>query len=70
MPTYSNSFLASAYIEQAILDRSGSVIGTIRIKPSTIMWKNARERQWRSVRLDQFVEWITSRRARAYSAKQ
>ena len=37
MPKYKNHFRAPAYVQETILDDNGAIVGTIRIKPSTIL---------------------------------
>jgi hypothetical protein len=45
MPQYRYCFGTPAHIEEKILDDNGAVVGTIRIKPSNVMWKATRKRQ-------------------------
>jgi hypothetical protein len=58
MPKYNNAFRGPEYIEQMILDGEGSVVGTIRIKPSGVLWKPSNARKFHSVSLKKFVAWI------------
>lgn len=37
---------------------NGSVIGELRVKPSSLLWKSKGEHQYRSVGLGEFVDWI------------
>jgi len=37
MPDYKNSFRAPAYFEETIVDANGTVIGTIRVKPVSVL---------------------------------
>jgi hypothetical protein len=41
------------------VDNNGSVIGTIRIKPSGILWKPKGQHKFLRVSLDTFIGWIT-----------
>lgn len=61
MPKYNNQFPSPVYIEQTICDADGKVIGTIRLKPSGVLWKPANARQYYSVTLDAFAAWITDK---------
>lgn len=59
MPDYKNSFRAPAYYEEEIVDEEGSVVGKIRIKPSSILWKPKNARKYFSIKLEIFTDWIT-----------
>ena len=37
---------------------NGTVIGELRVKPSSLLWKSKGEHQYRSVGLDDFVVWV------------
>jgi hypothetical protein len=65
MPKYKNSFRSPQYFEETILNENGDVIGTIRIKPSSVLWKPGRSQKYHSVNLEKFVEWITDSNTRA-----
>ncbi len=57
------SFCSSAFVEQVIQDGSG-VVGTIRIKPSTVMWKpkGAKgDKPYFSATIEEFEAWIMSK---------
>jgi hypothetical protein len=60
MPGYKNKFASPEYIEETILDPKGNRLGTIRIKPSGILWKPLGQHKYLSVPLDDFIAWITS----------
>ncbi len=60
MPSYNNQFTSPAYIEETINDSAGKVIGKIRIKPSSVLWKPKNQQKFYSVSLDQFADWITN----------
>ncbi len=57
MPKYSNSFASPAYIEETILSENGKVKGTIRIKPSGVLWKEGKGKYY-TVSLDDFIAWV------------
>ncbi len=65
MPRYINKFKAPAFTEETILTRNGRVIGTIRIKPGTVLWRPRGQGQFYSVSLDSFTQWITDPNTRA-----
>ena len=58
MPKYNNIFHGPKYIEQEIRDEGNSVIGTIRIKPSSVQWKDKSKGKFHTVPLQKFIEWI------------
>ena len=59
MPLYKNKFRSPDHIEETIVDENNNVIGTLRIKPSGILWKPKGKQKFYAVTLDQFREWIT-----------
>ncbi len=69
MPQYKNSFRSPTYVEQKIVDDTGTVIGTIRIKPSRVLWKPRAARKFYSVNLTDFADWITAPDAPARRTK-
>jgi hypothetical protein len=70
MPKYLNSFKNPEYREEVIVAEDGSMIGTIRIKPSSILWKPKSAREFYAVSLEAFAAWITSTEAKAKKAKR
>ena len=59
-------FRSVAFIEEVIEDGSG-VVGTIRIKPSTVMWKakGAKgDKPYFSATIEEFEEWIMNKTPR------
>ena len=60
MPEYKNRFASPSFIEETIIGQAGNKIGVVRIKPSALLWKPKGERQFYSVNLGYFAEWITS----------
>ena len=69
MPVYKNSFRAPAYFEETIIDEEDSVIGTIRVKPSSILWKPKNAQKYYSINLQKFTEWITDSDTKAKKTK-
>lgn len=58
MPKYNNSFREPEHEEHMIQDEKGELIGTIRIKPSSILWKDASQQKFSKVSLDDFRKWM------------
>jgi hypothetical protein len=65
MPAYVNRFKSATYIEETILDDDDGVVGTIRLKPSSILWKPSGARKFYAVPLKRFGDWIASDEAKA-----
>jgi hypothetical protein len=60
MPRYNNSFASPEYVQQTIKDSAGRTVGTIRLKPSGVLWKPAGQHQFYRVSLDDFANWMTT----------
>lgn len=69
MPRYKNRFSAPTHIEEIILDENNNTVGTIRVKPSSILWKPVGQRKFYAVPLDKFTSWIVSTTAKASRVK-
>ncbi len=65
MPAYKYKFKSLEYFEETILDDKNDTIGTVRIKPSGILWKPKGQHKYYAVTLEQFKEWITDENTRA-----
>ena len=67
-----NRFRSPKYIELTIVDDGGAVVGTIRVKPSGVLWRplNARGKAYYSVPLSDFEKWITHPATKARKVKQ
>ena len=65
MPKYKNQFAGPNFVQETIITQEGTIIGVIRIKPSTILWKPSGEQKFYCVPLGRFTRWIMSRRANA-----
>jgi hypothetical protein len=57
MPEYKYKFKEPAYYEMTMSGGDGEVVGTLRIKPSRILWWPANAKKWYSVSLDDFAVW-------------
>lgn len=57
---YANRFKSPEFLEEMIVDQDFNVIGTIRVKPSSVMWKPKGSHKFHSVKLGDFTAWITS----------
>jgi hypothetical protein len=61
MPDYVNKFVTPSFVEETVINATTSVIiGTIRVKPSGVLWKPKGQRKYYAVNLDQFIGWITA----------
>jgi hypothetical protein len=58
MPKYRNSFRGADFIEETIVDEGGAVVGIVRIKPSSVLWKPKGKHSFLCVTLDKFAEWM------------
>ena len=58
MPNYKNWFDKPTYYDHKIMDSNG-VVGTIRIKPSGVLWKGLSQQNFSRVSLEKFIEWIS-----------
>ena len=65
MPTYTKQFGRPKYYDHEILKMDGAKIGTLRIKPTGVLWKPKNVREFYSVSLDQFIQWITGKESGA-----
>ena len=70
MPKYDDHFRSPAFIEETIVDGKNAVIGTIRIKPSGVLWKAAHEKKYYQVKLEVFRDWIAGSESNARRVKQ
>jgi len=70
MPRYKNQFAAPKFSQETIIDGStGETIGTIRVKPSSVLWKPKGQQRYYAVSLDAFTAWITAGATRAGRTK-
>jgi hypothetical protein len=59
MPKYNNRFQSPTYLEETIQDENGTTVGSIRIKPSSVLWRPTNAQKFYAVSLDEFSTWIT-----------
>ena len=69
MPRYTKSFKRPEFHDEEIMDENGRLVGRIRIKPSSVMWKPNGSRAFLSVGLDKFTTWMVSKEAGAARVK-
>lgn len=71
MPSYINKLEQPQHLEAKVVGAKPKrpLIGTIRVKPSTILWKPAGQQRFHAVSLDTFAEWITSPETEAERVK-
>lgn len=61
MPKYNNKFKETTYYEHEILTQDGAKVGTLRVKPSNILWKDVSQQEFRNVSLSDFQKWINEK---------
>ena len=59
MPDYVGEIERPAHVDVKLKDRDGAAAGTLRIKPSTLLYKAPRARKWKSVTMDEVQTFIT-----------
>ncbi len=64
MPKYVNRFSSPEYLEETIVNDTGTV-GTVRVKPSNILWKPSGAQKYFNVSMEAFVAWITDPKTKA-----
>jgi hypothetical protein len=69
MPKYNNRFKSPAFAQYTILDEDGAVVGTIRLKPSSVLWKGSSGKKFYRVRLQKFIDWVTDPDTKANKTK-
>lgn len=65
-----NSFKSPAVVDTAIQDESGNLIGTVRIKPTGILWKPKNAQTFFAKPLSSFTDWITAPETKAKRTKK
>jgi hypothetical protein len=54
-----NKFREPGHMDIKIQNNENTLIGTLRIKPNGILWRNANEKNgYRKASLEQFIEWM------------
>lgn len=69
MPGYKNRIKAPLFIEHTIVDSKDKPIGTIRIKPSSILWKPKGKGKYYAVSIEDFRDWISNSQTKAKLVK-
>lgn len=57
---YKNSFYEPTRVDHPILGRDKKLIGTLRVKPSGLLWKAKGRGKFYRVELKSFTDWITA----------
>jgi hypothetical protein len=69
MPSYTNHFASPEYMQEKIVrEADATVVGTIRVKPSAILWKEGRA-DFYNVNLTRFIAWIKDPTTKAKRTK-
>jgi hypothetical protein len=59
MPKYKNAFSGPEFYEHTIVQEGdGALVGVLRVKPSSLLWKASGRHQFRSVSIEQFSAWV------------
>jgi hypothetical protein len=53
-----NNFRPKKFVDHQIVNEDGLAVGTIRVKPSGILWAAKDGKKWRGVPLDEFAEFM------------
>jgi hypothetical protein len=69
MSVYINEFVKPAHFEHEIQATAGGKIGVFRLKPNRVLWKPKGQRQFFSVPLTAFIDWIASPKTEATRTK-
>jgi hypothetical protein len=51
-----NRFEPDKYRDHTIVDEAGTVVGHIRVKPSSILWAPKNAKRWYGLPLDRFAQ--------------
>jgi hypothetical protein len=65
-----NKFAGPDHYEHEIHDENDKKVGTLRVKPSGILWKPVDKQKFHAVKLDKFIDWITDPATGAKLAKK
>lgn len=58
MPRKTNHFDVRNHYDMRIRNSEGELIGDMRIKPGTVLWRKVGSHKYYSVSLDTFAQWI------------
>lgn len=53
-----NSFRPRKYEDHEIVDSNNSVIGHVRVKPSSILWSPKNGKDWYGISLSEFAKYV------------
>ena len=53
-----NNFKPEKFYDFEIVDGNNRAVGKVRVKPSGILWKSKRARNWLGVSLDKFADFM------------
>ena len=53
-----NSLRRPELVDTQIEDENGKLVGTVRVKPTCILWARTEAKKWRRISLAKFIEWI------------
>jgi hypothetical protein len=53
-----NEFYRPQFYDHEIVDDDGKKVGTIRVKPSGVLWAKAGSHDWKGVTLEEFAEYM------------
>jgi len=70
VPKYLNKFKTPDHVEETIVNEIGATVGTIRVKPSSLLWKPTGQHKFYAVSLDRFTSWITDAETGAKRVKK
>lgn len=71
MPAYKYSFVTPGYHDLTIHnDKEERLLGVLRVKPSTLLWKPNGAEKFYSISMDEFAKWIMSRESASTRVKQ
>jgi hypothetical protein len=58
MPTYTKAFRSQEMFEVEIENVSdGSMFGTLRVKPVSLLWMPSNGKEFRSINIEDFAKW-------------
>ena len=58
VPAYKNEFARPEYYDHEIVDTDGHKVGTIRVKPVSVLWKPVGAQDFYAATLEAFAAWI------------
>ena len=53
-----NNFKPQKFVDHEIVDSDGEMVGTLRVKPSGILWSPKDAKKWRRVTLENFAAFM------------